>query len=54
MGPTSTPAFFSDWLRFAGFTDVTETHWQPTVLTATHDADKALALQCAADAGSRF
>ena len=47
-------AFFSDWLRFAGFTDVTETHWQPTVLTATRDADKALALQRAADAGSRF
>jgi hypothetical protein len=33
---------------------VTETHWQPTVLTATRDADKAAALQRAADAGSAF
>lgn len=47
-------AFFNDWLRFAGFTNVTETHWQPTVLTATRDADKAAGLQRAADAGSRF
>ena len=47
-------AYFNDWLRFAGFTDVTETHWQPTVVTATRDADKAAALQRAADAGSRF
>jgi FMN-dependent NADH-azoreductase len=47
-------AFFNDWLRFAGFTDVTEIHWQPTVLTATRDADKAAALQRAADVGRRF
>jgi FMN-dependent NADH-azoreductase len=47
-------AFFNDWLRFAGFTDVTEVPWQPTVLTATRDADKAAALQRAADAGSSF
>ena len=47
-------AFFNDWLRFAGFTDVTEIHWQPTVLTATRDTDKAAALQRAADAGSSF
>jgi len=47
-------AFFNDWLRFAGFTDVTEIRWQPTVLTATRDADKAAALQRAADAGKRF
>ena len=47
-------AFFNDWLRFAGFTDVTEIHWQPTVLTATRDADKAAALQPPAEAGKRF
>jgi FMN-dependent NADH-azoreductase len=47
-------AFFNDWLRFAGFTDVTEIRWQPTVLTATRDADEAAALQRAADAGKRF
>lgn len=37
-------AFFNDWLRFAGFTNVTEIRWQPTVRTATRDADKAVAL----------
>ena len=47
-------AFFNDWLRFAGFTDVVEIRWQPTVLTATHDADQAAALQRAAEAGSHF
>jgi FMN-dependent NADH-azoreductase len=47
-------AFFNDWLRFAGFTDVTEIHWQPTVLTATRDTDKAAALQRSADAGKNF
>ena len=47
-------AFFNDWLRFAGFTDVTEIHWQPTVLTASREADKAAALQRSADAGKSF
>ncbi|MGC8514390.1 MAG: FMN-dependent NADH-azoreductase [Acidimicrobiales bacterium] len=47
-------AFFNDWLRFAGFTDVTEIHWQPTVLTASRDTDKAAALQRSADAGRSF
>lgn len=47
-------AFFNDWLRFAGFTDVTEIHWQPTVLTASRDTDKAAALQRSADAGKSF
>jgi FMN-dependent NADH-azoreductase len=47
-------AFFSDWLRFAGFTDVTEIRWQPTMLTANRDAGKAAALQRAAEAGSQF
>jgi FMN-dependent NADH-azoreductase len=46
--------FFNDWLRFAGFTDVAEVRWQPTVLTASRDADKAAALQRAAEAGRRF
>ena len=47
-------AFFNDWLRFAGFTDVVEIRWQPTVLTATRDTDKTAALQRAAAAGSHF
>lgn len=47
-------SFFNDWLRFAGFNDVTEIRWQPTVLTATRDADKAEALQRSADAGRKF
>ena len=47
-------AFFNDWLRFAGFTDVAEIGWQPTVLTATRDTDKTAALQRAAEAGSHF
>ena len=47
-------AFFNDWLRFAGFADVTEIRWQPTVRTVTRDADKAVALKRAADVGSAF
>ncbi|HUN35039.1 MAG TPA: NAD(P)H-dependent oxidoreductase, partial [Trebonia sp.] len=47
-------AFFNDWLRYAGFTDIAEVRWQPTVLTAARDADKAAALQRAAEAGRRF
>jgi FMN-dependent NADH-azoreductase len=46
--------FFNDWLRFAGFTDVTEIRWQPDLLTATPEADKAAAHQHAAEAGRRF
>jgi FMN-dependent NADH-azoreductase len=46
--------FFNDWLRFAGFTDVAEVRWQPTLLTATRDADKKPALERASEAGSRF
>ena len=46
-------AFFNDWLRFAGCSDVTEICWQPTALTAARDTDKTAALQ-RADAGSRF
>jgi FMN-dependent NADH-azoreductase len=47
-------AFFNDWLRYAGFTDIAEIRWQPTVVTASRDADKAAALQRAAEAGRRF
>jgi FMN-dependent NADH-azoreductase len=47
-------AFFSDWLRFAGFNGVTEVRWQPDLLTATRDADKKAALERAAEAGRRF
>jgi FMN-dependent NADH-azoreductase len=35
--------FFNDWLRFAGITDVTELRFQPTMLTATPEADRAAA-----------
>jgi hypothetical protein len=47
-------AFFNDWLRFAGFADVDEIRWQPTVVTAARDTDKAAAQQRAAEAGRRF
>lgn len=47
-------AFFNVWLRSAGFIDVAEIRWQPTVLTATRDTDKTAALQRAAEAGSHF
>lgn len=47
-------SYFSDWHRFAGITDVTEIRWQPTVLTATPDADRGAAIQRAAEAGSKF
>jgi FMN-dependent NADH-azoreductase len=32
-------AFFGDWLRFVGITDVTEIRFSPTALTATPEAD---------------
>ncbi len=46
--------FVSDWLRFAGITEVTEVRFQPTVVTQAPDADRAAAAQEAADAGSAF
>ena len=45
-------SFLSDWLRFAGITDVTEIRFQPTILTATPDepavarAPEGLQLKC--------
>ena len=47
-------SFFNDWLRFAGITDVTEIRFQPTVLTAIPDQDRAAAAARAADAGKAF
>jgi len=44
-------SYLNDWLRFAGFTDVTEIRFQPTELTATPDQDRAAAVARAADAG---
>lgn len=46
--------FFTDWLHFIGIDDVTEIRWQPTVLTASRDEDRAAALERAADAGKSF
>lgn len=46
--------YLNDWLRFAGFTDVAEIRWQPTILTQNRDADKAAALRRAAEAGRHF
>jgi SnoaL-like domain len=37
-----------------GVTHMTEIHWQPTVLTASRDTDRAEALQRSADAGKEF
>jgi FMN-dependent NADH-azoreductase len=47
-------SYFNDWLRFAGITDVTQVRWQPTILTASREDDKAVALKRAVDAGRDF
>jgi FMN-dependent NADH-azoreductase len=47
-------SYLNDWLRFAGITDVTEIRFQPAVLTATPDQDRAAAAARAADAGKAF
>jgi len=47
-------AFFSDWLRFVGITDVTEIRFSPTALTATPDADFERARERAARAAASF
>lgn len=36
-------AFFDDWLRFCGITDIHEVRFQPTVLTGDPDGDRAAA-----------
>jgi FMN-dependent NADH-azoreductase len=46
--------FVSDWLRFAGISDVTDLRFQPTVLTQSPDDDRATALRQAANAGASF
>ncbi len=46
--------FFTDWLHFIGIDQVTEIRWQPTVLTASRDQDRAAALERAAAAGKGF
>ena len=35
--------YFNDWLRFAGITDISDIRFQPTILTATPDDDRAVA-----------
>jgi FMN-dependent NADH-azoreductase len=47
-------SYFNDWLRFAGITDVTQVRWQPTILTASREDEKAVALKRAVDAGRDF
>jgi len=47
-------AYFNDWLRFAGFTDVTQVRHQPTVLTQTPQEDHDAALEQATAAGASF
>ena len=46
--------FVNDWLRFVGVTDVTEVRFQPTVLTASPDQDRATALNAAREAAKKF
>ncbi|MEV8614445.1 NAD(P)H-dependent oxidoreductase [Amycolatopsis sp. NPDC051373] len=46
--------YVKDWLRFVGVTEVTEVRFQPTILTATPDQDRAAALTAARDAGKAF
>ena len=46
--------YVKDWLRFVGVTDVTEIRFQPNMLTATPDEDRAAALEAAREAGKAF
>jgi FMN-dependent NADH-azoreductase len=46
--------FFTDWLHFIGIDQVTEIRWQPTVLTASREQDRAAAVELAAAAGQGF
>ena len=46
--------FINDWLRFIGVTDVTEIRFQPTILTATPDDDRAAAHAAAREAAKTF
>jgi FMN-dependent NADH-azoreductase len=47
-------SFLTDWLRFAGVTDVTEIRFQPTILTATPAEDRAAAHTAARNAAKVF
>jgi FMN-dependent NADH-azoreductase len=47
-------AFFDDWLRFVGITDVTSVRLSPSVLTATPEADFEAALERARAAAADF
>ena len=47
-------SFMNDWLRFVGVEDVTEIRFQPTILTATPDDDRATAHAAARDAAKVF
>lgn len=46
--------YVTDWLRFIGVADVTEVRFQPTILTAAPDQDRAAALNEAREAGKKF
>ena len=50
--PTTLSA--AEFTAFAGITDVTEIRFQPTILTATPDEDRAAATARASDAGKAF
>lgn len=60
--PGSPPAFghdhhavyFNEWLQLVGITDITEVRFQPTVLTATPEADRDAADQRARDVARTF
>ncbi len=47
-------AFFNDWLRFVGVTDVTEIRFAPTALTATPEADFERAQQSVRELAATF
>ena len=47
-------SFIKDWLRFIGVTGVTEIRFQPTILTATPDDDRAAAHAAAREAAKTF
>jgi FMN-dependent NADH-azoreductase len=47
-------SFLTDWLRFAGVTDLTEIRFQPTILTASPAEDRAAAHTAARNAAKVF
>ena len=46
--------YFSDWLRWAGVTDITEIRFRPNLVTASADAGRQAARAAAGEAAKRL